>query len=705
LAEQDKVGVAAEVNPDVTTQAPDGQQRELLVGHDVIHNEKIVTGNGGQAQLLFTDQSTLTVAKNSEVVIDDFVFDAQKQNGNLTATLTTGVFRYVGGKISKQQDVTFYTPTGTVSVRGGIALMKIVGNTVITVFQHGDHMSVTANGVTQTTNRRNTVVIITDGGNPSAPTQATAQLIKELTEELQALNLTTYTVGNEVVVTGGTLASLISTLVQVVSESQSTAPNFIPHSPPPPPPAAQNSPPPPPPESPPPPPPESPPPPPPESPPPPPPESPPPASPPPHHAHHHHHHHHDHDFCFGDEHRHHRHHRDRDDDHQHAHNDHHHHHDHDRSAHDDHRHHDRHDHWAWNDDHRERDRHDRHDHDHWAWKDDHHKGRHHDRDHDHWARDDDRDRHHRHDHDRWARDDDRHHDRHDHDRGPHHWAWNDKNGENNSYAAASGASGGSGPHHKDHDAHDDPGRHHDHDRWAWNDDHHKGERHDHDHDHWAWHDDHGHHGSHDDGPHHFDHYAFDKHDDRDRGDKHDDHGRHGAFDKHDSGSHQFDHYAFDKHDDRDRGDKHDDHGRHGAFDKHDSGSHQFDHYAFGKHDDHDKGERGGKGPHHEDGQWQVHHEFKIAHWHPAHQEGHDWRPSAQNHSAFDHYAVHDEQHGSPKWNGNAIGLSHQFEKFAFNHFQGSVGHVWNQQHVPHWAAGQHDQKSGPGGHYQLRTAK
>jgi hypothetical protein len=143
LAEQNTVGVAAEVNPDVTAQIPDGQRRELLVGHDVIHNEKISTGNGGQAQLLFTDQSSLTVAKNSEVVIDDFVFDSQKQNGNLTATLTTGVFRYVGGKISKQQDVTFYTPTGTVSVRGGIALIKIDGNTLTAVFLHGDYMNVT----------------------------------------------------------------------------------------------------------------------------------------------------------------------------------------------------------------------------------------------------------------------------------------------------------------------------------------------------------------------------------------------------------------------------------------------------------------------------------------------------------------------------------------------------------------------------------
>jgi hypothetical protein len=154
LAEQDKIGVAAEVNPDVTAQVPDGQKRELLVGHDVIHNEKISTGNGGQAQLLFTDQSTLTVAKNSEVVIDDFVFDPQKQNGNLTATLTTGVFRYVGGKISKQQDVTFYTPTGTVSVRGGIALIKIDGDTITAVFLHGDHMYVTSHGVSQTTDHR-----------------------------------------------------------------------------------------------------------------------------------------------------------------------------------------------------------------------------------------------------------------------------------------------------------------------------------------------------------------------------------------------------------------------------------------------------------------------------------------------------------------------------------------------------------------------
>ena len=40
-------------------------------------------------------------------------------------TVTTGVLRYVGGKISKKNDVSFLTPSGVVTVRGGIALIKV----------------------------------------------------------------------------------------------------------------------------------------------------------------------------------------------------------------------------------------------------------------------------------------------------------------------------------------------------------------------------------------------------------------------------------------------------------------------------------------------------------------------------------------------------------------------------------------------------
>src|SRR5215472_1560810 len=173
IADSGRVGVAAAVNPDATGQPPNDAKRELLVGHDVIRNERISTAGAGQAQLLFTDQSTLTVARDSEVVIDEFVFDSQKQAGNLTATLTKGVFRYVGGKISKEQDVTFYTPTGAVSVRGGIALIKVSGDTIEAIFVFGRHMKVTVNGRTQTTTNPNTVIFSTGGAHLSSPAPAT----------------------------------------------------------------------------------------------------------------------------------------------------------------------------------------------------------------------------------------------------------------------------------------------------------------------------------------------------------------------------------------------------------------------------------------------------------------------------------------------------------------------------------------------------
>jgi hypothetical protein len=108
--------------------SPTGPIEQLAIGQNVVRNEKISTFNKGQVQLIFADQSTLTLAENSEIVIDEFVYDPRQQAGTMTATVTTGVLRYVGGKISKKSDVSFLTPSGVVTVRGGIALIKVTGS-------------------------------------------------------------------------------------------------------------------------------------------------------------------------------------------------------------------------------------------------------------------------------------------------------------------------------------------------------------------------------------------------------------------------------------------------------------------------------------------------------------------------------------------------------------------------------------------------
>ena len=101
-----QIGVTAALNPNATGTPPQSAPRVLEVGVNVFANERIATTAGGQAQMLFIDESAFTVGPNSDVVLDEFVFDPATGTGRLALTATKGVFRLVGGKISKKTPVT-----------------------------------------------------------------------------------------------------------------------------------------------------------------------------------------------------------------------------------------------------------------------------------------------------------------------------------------------------------------------------------------------------------------------------------------------------------------------------------------------------------------------------------------------------------------------------------------------------------------------
>jgi len=168
----------------------DRTSRELLIAHDSMRDEPIDTSGRGQVQLLFGDQSALSIAPGSGVVINDYLFDPQTQTGNLIATVTSGLLRYVGGEISRQQDVLFYTPGAVVSVRGGIVLIKTERTAGAArtegLFLSGDRMCVTANGQSQCTTKFATAITSEGGAPPSAPVAVTTEAIQALFSNLQA---------------------------------------------------------------------------------------------------------------------------------------------------------------------------------------------------------------------------------------------------------------------------------------------------------------------------------------------------------------------------------------------------------------------------------------------------------------------------------------------------------------------------------------
>ena len=121
-AEADKVGVAAAVNPDAFSSLSGSPQSQLNIGKSIFFNERINTTTSGLVQVLLVDGSTFTVGPGSDLVIDKFVYDPKKKTGQIVASFSKGVMRFVGGKISKNEDgVTVKTPAGALAIRGGMA--------------------------------------------------------------------------------------------------------------------------------------------------------------------------------------------------------------------------------------------------------------------------------------------------------------------------------------------------------------------------------------------------------------------------------------------------------------------------------------------------------------------------------------------------------------------------------------------------------
>src|ERR1044071_3505768 len=125
IAAQERVGVSSAVNQQATGTPPGAAARPVVIGQEVVFNERINTAAVGQTQLLFLDESSMSIGPNSDLTIDQFVYDPRTGSGKLAMTTTRGVLRFVGGKLSKQDDaVTMRTSSATLAVRGGAFLVN-----------------------------------------------------------------------------------------------------------------------------------------------------------------------------------------------------------------------------------------------------------------------------------------------------------------------------------------------------------------------------------------------------------------------------------------------------------------------------------------------------------------------------------------------------------------------------------------------------
>lgn len=186
-----KIGAVGAVNTAATGQVPGNASQTLFVGADVFQNQTVRTDTSGLAEIMFADQSTITVGHGSEVVLDNFVYDPKNEVGHIAVGLGQGTMRFIGGRISKTTPVQIKAPTATLTIRGGVGLFSFPTNQPgLVVFVYGIELTATgSDGVTQVIRRPGFAVEIDRNGHVSAPFRIGDEQLAALLSQLDNPNL------------------------------------------------------------------------------------------------------------------------------------------------------------------------------------------------------------------------------------------------------------------------------------------------------------------------------------------------------------------------------------------------------------------------------------------------------------------------------------------------------------------------------------
>ena len=125
------IGVAASVKNQVT-----GSGGALAVGSKVFQNEVITTGAASLAQLLFLDQTNLSVGPQSRVTLDKFVYNPNRSAGSVIFSATKGAFRFITGS-QDPHNYEIKTPVATIGVRGTIVDCFITSGGLACIVEEG----------------------------------------------------------------------------------------------------------------------------------------------------------------------------------------------------------------------------------------------------------------------------------------------------------------------------------------------------------------------------------------------------------------------------------------------------------------------------------------------------------------------------------------------------------------------------------------
>ncbi|MBU1639926.1 MAG: FecR domain-containing protein [Proteobacteria bacterium] len=116
-----------------------GEKRALQVRDALYEGDTIVTGTKARLQLLFTDNTIISLGRATTFVINDYLWQPDTQTGKFHSEVKEGIFRVMGGKLTKvaPQNFTTKTPAATIGIRGSMYAGVVAGENLSVVFLGG----------------------------------------------------------------------------------------------------------------------------------------------------------------------------------------------------------------------------------------------------------------------------------------------------------------------------------------------------------------------------------------------------------------------------------------------------------------------------------------------------------------------------------------------------------------------------------------
>jgi len=137
---------------------PGAATRTLDLGTPIYSDETVSSSDTGRAQLMFLDQTTLSLGPNTTIVLDTFVFDPSSGRGEIGVGRAEGTLRFIGGSLSRDTPATVTTPAATIGIRGSTGIISHLDGETAAVFVAGEQMCLSVGGQLSCTSRQGGVL-------------------------------------------------------------------------------------------------------------------------------------------------------------------------------------------------------------------------------------------------------------------------------------------------------------------------------------------------------------------------------------------------------------------------------------------------------------------------------------------------------------------------------------------------------------------